>query len=44
MVRRSKARVMGEHGIKWESETLLDLDCADDLSILDENSSKINGH
>ena len=33
---------MGEHGIKWESKSLLDLDYTDDLSILDENLSKIN--
>ena len=31
---------MGEHGIKWEGKTLLDLDYADDLSILDESVSK----
>ena len=27
---------MGDHGIKWGGKTLLDLDYADDLSILDE--------
>ena len=33
---------MGNHGIKWGGENLLDLDYADDLSILDESLSKIN--
>ena len=32
---------MGEHGIIWGGKTLLDLDYADDLSILDESMSKI---
>ena len=31
---------MGEHGIKWEGKTFLDLDYADDLGILDESVSK----
>ena len=30
------------HGIKWGGRTLLDLDYADDLSILDESVSKMN--
>ena len=33
---------MGDHGIKWGGKTLLDLDYADDLSILDESVSKMN--
>ena len=33
---------MGEHGIKWGGKTLLDLDYADCLSILDESVSKLN--
>ena len=33
---------MGEREIKWGSKTLLGLDYADDLSITDENVSKIN--
>ena len=33
---------MGSHGIKWEGNTLLGLDYADDLSILDERVSKMN--
>ena len=33
---------MGERGIKWWSRALLDFDYADDLSILDENVSKMN--
>ena len=39
---RSTAKAMGEHGIKWGSKTLLDVDYADDLSILDENVSTMN--
>ena len=34
-VLRSTTKAMGEHGIKWESIALLDLDYADNLSILD---------
>ena len=33
---------MGEHGIKWWRKTSLDLDYADDLSLLDESVSKMN--
>ena len=33
---------MGDHEIKWGGKTLLDLDYADDLSILDESLSKMN--
>ena len=33
---------MGEHRIKWGSKTLLDLDYAYDLSILDERVRKMN--
>ena len=33
---------MGDHGIKWGGKTFLDLDFADDLSILDESLSNIN--
>ena len=33
---------MGDHAIKWEGKTLLDLDYADDLSIVDESVSKMN--
>ena len=33
---------MGDHGIKWGGESLLDLDYTDGLSILDESVSKTN--
>jgi len=33
---------MGDHGIKWGGRSSLDLDYADDLSILDESVSKMN--
>ena len=33
---------MGEPRIKWRGKTFLELDYADDLSILDENVSKMN--
>ena len=33
---------MRDHGIKWRGKTLLDLDYANDLSILNENVSKMN--
>ena len=33
---------MGEHRIKWGGKNFLDLDYADDLSILDESVSKLN--
>ena len=35
-VLRDTRKTMGEHGIKWEGKTFLDLDYVDDLSILDE--------
>ena len=35
-------KAMGDHGIKWGGKTLLDLDRADDLSILDESVSQMN--
>ena len=38
----SIAKAMEEHGIKRGSKTLLDLDYADDLSILDELVRKMN--
>ena len=41
-VLRSAGKAMGDHGIKWGGKTLLDLDYADDLSILDESVSKMN--
>ena len=41
-VLRNIAKAMGDHGIKWGGKTLLDLDYADDLSILDEGVSKMN--
>ena len=31
---------MGEHGITWESNTLLNLDYADNLSVLDERQNE----
>ena len=33
---------MGDLEIKWGGKTLLDLDCAGDLSILDQGVSKMN--
>ena len=33
---------METHEIQWREKTLLDLDYADDLSILDESVSKMN--
>ena len=42
LVLRITGKTMGDHGIKWGRKTLLDLDYADDLSILDESVSKIN--
>ena len=39
-VLRSTGKAIGDHGIKWGGRTLLDLDYADDLSILDESVSK----
>ena len=34
IILRSTEKAMGDHGIKWRGKTLLDLDYADDLSIL----------
>ena len=42
-VLRSTGKAMGDHGIKWREKTLLYLDYADGLSILDESLSKTNG-
>ena len=33
---------MEDHGIKWGGKTLIDLDYADNLSILDESVGKMN--
>ena len=33
---------MGGHGNKQEGNTVLDLDYADDVSVLDENVGKVN--
>ena len=41
-VLRSSGKSIGDHGIKWGGKTLLDLNYADDLSILDESVSKMN--
>ena len=41
-VLRSTGKAIGDYGIKWGGRTLLDLDYADDLSILDESVSKMN--
>jgi hypothetical protein len=41
-VLRRTGKTMRDHGIKWGGGDLLDLDYADDLSILDEGVSKIN--
>ena len=41
-VLRSTGKTRGGHGIKWGGKTLLDLDYADDLNILDESLSKMN--
>ena len=40
---RSTGKAMGDHGIKWGGKNLLDLDYSDDLSILEQNVSKMNG-
>ena len=37
-VLKSTGKAMGDHGIKWGGKTLLGLDYADDLSILDESA------
>ena len=36
-------KAMGDHWIKWGGKTLMDLDYTDDLSILNESASKMNG-
>ena len=41
-VLRSTGKAMGDHGTKWGRKTPLDLDFADNLSILDESVSKMN--
>ena len=41
-VLKSTRKAMWDHGIKWGGHTLLNLDYADDLSILDESVSKMN--
>ena len=41
-VLRSTGKAIGDNGIKWGRKTLLNLDYADDLSILDESVSKMN--
>ena len=41
-VLRSTGKAIGDHGIKWGGKTLLDLNYANDLSILDESVSKKN--
>ena len=41
-VLRSIGKAIGDHGIKWGGRTLLDLDYADDLSILDDSVCKMN--
>ena len=41
-VLRSTGNAMGHHGIKWGGKNLLDLDYAEDLSVLDESMSKMN--
>ena len=41
-VLKSTGKAIGDHGIKWGGKTLLDLDYAGDLSILDESVSKMN--
>ena len=41
-VLKSRGKVLGDHGTKRARKTLLDVDYADDLSILDESGSKIN--
>ena len=41
-VLRSTGKAMEDHKIKWRWKTLLDIDYADNLSILDESVSKMN--
>ena len=40
-VLRSTGEDIGDHGIKWRGNTLLGLDYADDLSILDQRANKM---
>ena len=42
LVLRTIRKAMGDHGIKLGGKTLLDLNYADDLSILCESVSKTN--
>ena len=39
---RSTGKAMGDHAIKWGGKTLLNLDYAVDLRILDESVRKMN--
>ena len=39
---RTIVKATGEHEIKWEGKTFLDLDYSDDLSVLDKDISKIS--
>ena len=41
-VLRNAAKALGEYGTKLESKTVLDLNYADDLIVLDENVRKVN--
>ena len=41
-VLRSTGKAIEDHEIKWGGKTLLDLDYANDLSILDESVRKMN--
>jgi hypothetical protein len=38
-VLKSTGMAMGEHGIKWGRKTFMDLDYADDLSILEHDQT-----
>ena len=42
LVLRSTKKAIRDHEIKWGDTNLLDLDYADDLSILDESVRKMN--
>ena len=39
---KDTVKALGQHRIKWEGKTLLDLDFACDLSVLDKNITKMN--
>jgi len=41
-VLRTTVKEVGKHEISWGSKTLVDIDYAHDLRILDENVSKMN--